>query len=262
MLVVCGALLLACADTRAQRAGGFPFEVTRLGRGSVVLTSQPFSANSLLVRTASGAVILVDTPTTASATRELLRWSVTHWGRLPRHAINSHWHADAAGGNGVLLDHGVEVISSERTAQQIRGHGVAHARKLAQMLRQSRPAVAREVEQTPLVPARRTLKVGPRTKLTLSGERIWLVFAGPSHSADSIGVYFPRRKLLYGGCTVRSDGRILGRDEADFKAWPRVLRSFSRLGAETVVPGHGRRFDPAMITESLQAVRSAKHAKR
>ena len=65
------------------------------------------------------------------------------------------------------------------------------------------------------------------------------------------------RKLLYGGCTIRSDGKIVNRSEADLEHWPDAVRTFEELGATTVVPGHGRRFDAGMFEESITAARRA-----
>ena len=76
-------------------------------------------------------------------------------------------------------------------------------------------------------------------------------------SGGSIGIYFPGLKILYGGCTIRSNGRIVNRDDADLARWPDAVRTFQGLGATVVVPGHGRRFDVAMFDESIQAALDA-----
>ena len=62
-------------------------------------------------------------------------------------------------------------------------------------------------------------------------------------------------QLLYGGCAVRSNGRIVNRTDADLGNWGTAPETFAVLGAETVIPSHGARFDPAMIQESIEAVR-------
>lgn len=84
-----------------------------------------------------------------------------------------------------------------------------------------------------------------------------LIYPGPSHSDDSIAIYLPTRQLLYGGCTVRSDGVIANKREADFPGWIQAIERYLLLGASTVVPGHKRRFDPAMLEESRRAAAKA-----
>jgi len=237
--------------------GDSPFEISELGPHAVVLTSAPFAANSLLVRTAQGAVILVDTPTGPSNTAALLDFSEAYFGTIPRFAIASHWHADASGGNEVLLARGVELISSERTARLIREHGRGQQQRLADWFRARKPELADELASVTPTPAARTVTVAERTDLQLAGETVALVYPGPAHSSDSIGIYFPSLQLLYGGCTIRSDGRIVNRDGADLANWPQAVRTLQGLGATVVVPGHGRRFDVAMFDESVQAALDA-----
>ena len=232
-----------------------PFEIVELAPDAVVAIHQPWDATSLLVRTASGAVILVDTPTTPADTAALLDWSEARWGAAPAFAINSHWHADATGGNGVLIDRDAEVISSAHTARLVAERGARMREELVAAFAESDPDTARELRDLRPTPATRPVEVAGRVPLELGGERVELVFEAPSHSPDSIGIFFPARRLLYGGCTVRSDGRIVNRDEADAEGWPRTLEAFAALEPATVIPGHGRRFDPAMIAESLEAAR-------
>ena len=245
----------AAGDAEPAAASAPPFEIVELAPDAVVAIHQPWDATSLLVRTASGAVILVDTPTTPADTAELLDWSEARWGAAPSFALNSHWHADATGGNQVLIERGAEVISSAHTARLVAERGARMREELVAAFAERDPDTARELRALRPTPASRPVEVAGRVPLELGGERVELVYEAPSHSPDSIGVFFPARRILYGGCTVRSDGRIVNRDEADAEGWPRTLEAFAALEPATVIPGHGRRFDPAMIAESLEAAR-------
>lgn len=195
------------AGQPAHEAAAPPFELTELGPDALVVTTQPFAANTLLVRTAGGAIILVDTPTTPADTAAVLDWIRGRWGAEPSYAIASHWHADASGGNQVLVERGVEVISSKATARLVTERGAAGRDELIAMFAERDPETARELEAMIPTPAARTVEVKGRAVLELGGETVELHHPAPSHSPDSIGIYFPERKLLYGGCTVRSDGR-------------------------------------------------------
>jgi metallo-beta-lactamase class B len=249
------------APAAESEAAEPPFEVTELAPDVLVVTTRPFAANSLLVRTVGGRIILVDTPTTPAATATLLDWIRDRWGAYPHHAIASHWHADASGGNQVLVERGVETISSIETARLVESRGERGRDALVAMFAERDPELARDLQALQPLPATRQVDVKGRVSLVLGGENVELVFPGPSHSADSLGIFFPERKLLYGGCAVRSDGRIIDRSEAD-AGWARALEVFAALEPETVVPGHGKRFDPGMIAESIEAVRALARSRR
>jgi hypothetical protein len=45
--------------------------------------------------------------------------------------------------------------------------------------------------------------------------------------------------------------------EADFDNWPKVIEAFEAENPRWVVPGHGKRFDPAMLAESIAAAHEA-----
>jgi glyoxylase-like metal-dependent hydrolase (beta-lactamase superfamily II) len=244
------------AEADAARAVAAPagVEITELADGSIAWTTQPWTANSLLVRTGSGDIILVDTPTTPADTAALIDWIEARWRGKVRWAINSHWHADASGGNQVLLARGAEVISSQRTAELVATRGHALRADLIETFGQRDPETAAELAELRPTPATRKLEIDGRVELDLGGERVALIFPGPSHSEDSIAIHFPARRLLYGGCAVRSDGKIVNQDGAD-PNWPAAIDTLIALDPAIVVPGHGRRFDPAMLPESAAAAR-------
>ena len=254
-------LLVSIVAATAACAGdpGAP-AVTELAPDVVVVTTEPFAANSLLVR-GPGGIVLVDTPTTPADTAALLDWVRERWGAEPRWAINSHWHFDATGGNQVLIERGVQVISSPLTARQLREKGEGITRELVGMFAKDDPDTAAEIAATRPTPADRVVEIDGRAVLDLGGEEVWLVWPGPSHSADSIAVFFPARRVLDGGCAVRSDGRIGNRTEADFEHWPAAVEAMAALDPQFVVPGHGRRFDPAMLKESAEAARALQSAR-
>lgn len=236
---------------------GHDMVATDLGDGLIAITSQPFAANSLLVRSPDGSAILIDSPTTPADTAALLDWAELRWGAPVRWAINSHWHADATGGNQILIERGAEVISSRRTAAILRDRGAGMGAELRAMFRGKSPrddAIADELESFRPTPATRQLEVAPTVTVDLGGEVIELVYPGPSHSDDSIGVFVVGRRVLYGGCAVRSDGTIGNRREAS-PNWAVALERFAALEPRIVVPGHGRRFAPQMIPESIAAAR-------
>ncbi len=246
----------AAKPPAANQTEPAPFKVTELADGVIAVTTKPYASNSLLVRTADGTVILVDTPFTPPDTVELVAWVEKRWGSRPAYAINSHWHNDAAGGNQVLIEMGVEVISSARTAEAIKQSGDKLREDLIEHFAEKDPETAEELKEYRPTPATRVLKIEKSVELVLGGEKVQLIYPGPSHSADSLGIFFPDRALLYGGCMIRSNGTIGNRREADPDNWPRAVEILAKLRPRIVVPGHGARFDPAMLEESIAAARA------
>ena len=61
---------------------------------------------------------------------------------------------------------------------------------------------------------------------------------GPSHTKDGIFVYFPKERVLYGGCIVKEQVGNLA--FADVDEYPRTLRRLidRKLKIRTVVAGH------------------------
>ena len=58
----------------SREASRPPFEVTELSGDVIVVTTEPYAANSLFVRTEDGSVILVDSPMIPADTLAILAW--------------------------------------------------------------------------------------------------------------------------------------------------------------------------------------------
>ncbi|MCG8456902.1 MAG: hypothetical protein MI919_11530, partial [Holophagales bacterium] len=112
------ALLLACATApllaatkpddaeEVQIADGL--SAMALTEGAWVVTSAaPWPANVLVVRMSDGSVVLADTPPNEAWTAAVLDWIDRRLSPTRVIAVNSHYHADAAGGNRVLIERGI-----------------------------------------------------------------------------------------------------------------------------------------------------------
>jgi metallo-beta-lactamase class B len=64
------------------------------------------------------------------------------------------------------------------------------------------------------------------------------IYLGPSHKSDDIFVYFPKEKVLYGGCVLKE--QLGNTDGADLIEYPKTLRKLKQLGLDiaTIVAGH------------------------
>ncbi|MFZ2955664.1 MAG: MBL fold metallo-hydrolase [Candidatus Ozemobacteraceae bacterium] len=69
------------------------------------------------------------------------------------------------------------------------------------------------------------------------------LYVGPGHTTDNIVVWFPRDKVLFGGCMLKcADAKDLGYiGESNLSEWGNSLRRLQEKvrGVEHVIPGHG-----------------------
>lgn len=67
-------------------------------------------------------------------------------------------------------------------------------------------------------------------------------FSGEGHTLDNIVIWFPKQKILYGGCLVKStEATDLGNlEDADVKAWKQTMKNLKKKykKATYVIPGH------------------------
>jgi metallo-beta-lactamase class B len=199
--------------------------------GAYVITQDTeFAANSLLVEMADSSLVLVDTPYTVDATRELHGWIIEQYGDRDLIEINTGSHDDNLAGNGYLISRGVPVYGADLTADLLKEHN------------------------SPNAPPTNLYPLDEGLELTFGSEIVRVYHPGPTHTRDNVVVYFPDRHLLFGGCMVSGWGGIGNTDNADLEAWPVSLRSLEQFEADLVIPGHGDRFYPANIDETIEAL--------
>jgi metallo-beta-lactamase class B len=253
---------LACApppravtlpDDAAPVTVGTDLTARRVAPDAWVIThAKPWPANALLHRTPAGQTILVSTPYTPEATRELLQWVRTTFGRNPVAAVNSHFHFDGSGGNAALREAGVPAYGTLLTARLMQERGEAVRQQTARALASDAVSAAR-FRDFVFVPPDRLLSIEGERSMRLGGETVVVAAPGPAHSPDNLAVYFPRTGVLFAGCMVRTDGRLGNLGDADVDHWPAAMRALRKYAARVVIPGHGLRFDPAMIEETENA---------
>lgn len=85
--------------------------------------------------------------------------------------------------------------------------------------------------------------------------------AGAGHSPDNVVVWFPERRVLFGGClvknaTTRSAGNLA---DADLGGWPRALERLEERYPEAalIVPGHGEPGGWELVENTRRVVAAA-----
>jgi metallo-beta-lactamase class B len=86
------------------------------------------------------------------------------------------------------------------------------------------------------------------------------LYLGPSHKPDDIFVYFPKEKVLYGGCVLKE--RLGNMEGADLVEYPKTLRKLKQLNLDitTIVAGHySPVHGPELIDQYLQLLAQNGH---
>jgi metallo-beta-lactamase class B len=160
-------------------------------------------------------VLMVDTAFTNEQTKLILDWIETELKTKPIITIITHYHADRLGGIHEVHQRGIKTLSSELTAKLAKEHGVES------------PKMTFDLNIN--------LEYGKRS--------ISMIYPGPGHTKDNAVVWIPDRKILFGGCLVRSaQAKDMGNiKDADLKQWPKTIEKlYKDFGQATiVVPGHG-----------------------
>ena len=231
----------------------------------------PWAGNCLAVRVSPSELVLVDTPWELTGTDALLTFLRERFGRVHITAVNTHFHQDNLGGNEILLSRRIPVYGSDLTVRLLEEKGAAVIRRTLKSL--SDPKHKRYFDaykNLNLKPPDHVFELKKGLTLHIGEEDIEIFYPGPAHTLDNIVVYFPMRKILFGGCMIRSleSTGIFPPSDGDLDSWPRsaknVLERFPE--ARIVIPGHGTWGDIRLIQHTFdianQSLRQSELQKR
>lgn len=211
----------------------------------VIEHTAPITANTLLWFGPRGTPILADTPWTPAATTALLDWIEARYDRLPAFATVSHFHLDAAGGIAALRARGVPVIASTETARLIAERAPAMQTSLAESYGDAFTGWTVAAPDRTFDPA-----VGHVE--TVDGVEVRVVFPAPAHAPDNTVTWIPSAGLLFGGCLVKGGDDLGNLGDADLTRYPDAITALQALAPRVVIPGHGRRTDPALLDNTAR----------
>lgn len=219
----------------------------------VVTHSYPWPANSLFVLVGDRHLVFIDTPYTPEATACVLDWIAETFGERSMLTINTGFHFDNLGGNRAFVERDIPVLGSDRTADLILERGEEARQLFLQLL--SAPEDRRyhdHYASLRYVAPTRTFPLREGSTLTIEGERIEVIFPGETHSPDNIVVHFPNRGLLFGGCMMLAGDKVGNTADANMDTWAAAVLKLQALDCRVVVPGHGLRFDPGLIQNTVR----------
>ena len=226
--------------------------IKEIGNGAFVVThSFPWPANSLLVEMANSDLVIVGSTYTPEAMSSLLGWADAHFGLRRIVAINTGYHVDNLGGNAALVKRGVPIYGSKETADLLQRQGERTRKIVLNLITDKASSVYQAHARMVLIPPTRMFVLPEGLRLRFGNEQVVVFWPGPSKAPDKVVVYFPERRLLFGGCMILGGDKIGNVADADMSSWPDAVRALVRFPADVVVPGHGERLDPQLVQHTL-----------
>lgn len=211
----------------------------------------PWRANSLAV-VMGDHLVLVDTPWTPAATREMLTWLENQVGPKEIVAINTHFHLDNLGGNSYLNERDIPIYGSDLTVELLAERGQATLDQVVTWHQsEGNFQFAETIKNLTLTPPTYVFNLQDGLNLKFDGESVQVYYPGPAHAPDNVVVYFPDRKLLFGGCMIIGWDGIGNTTDADLAAWPESVRKLEQFDFDILVPGHGERLDSSLVEHTL-----------
>jgi metallo-beta-lactamase class B len=200
---------------------------------TVMESGRPVPANGLIV-TSGAEALVIDTGWSAEQTGAILDWIENDLRFAPIGIVVTHFHYDCMGGIDVALDRGLKTWGHSRTTSLANDYGLS--------------------APVSLFDDRLTVMVGKRP--------VELYYPGAGHAPDNIVASIPDRRLLFGGCLVKSAAaESLGfRGDADLVLWPGSIEAVrARFPAVMlVVPGHGEPGTAELYMNTLRLLQEAR----
>ena len=173
----------------------------------------PFPANGMYLVTKNG-VVVIDSPWDTTQFQPLLDSIKQRHHQRVVLCIATHFHKDRTAGLEYFGSKGIATYTSRRTDELSRRHGEHRAQFVFDR----------------------------DTSFVVGGYVIRASFPGEGHTRDNIVVWFPRDRVLYGGCLVKSpEADDIGNlADANVAAYPQTIRALQQTypRAIYVIPGH------------------------
>ncbi len=172
------------------------------------------SCNGMIIVNGGEAVVF-DTPTTATASTELIDWIVNSLNCKIIAILPTHFHSDCLGGIATFHERNISSYAHKRTIEYANEN----------------------IKNTP------KNEFETQLELMVGGKKIIAEFFGEGHTKDNIIGYFQEEKVIFGGCLIKSLNAQKGYlGDANVKDWSSTVRKLKAKygGARIVIPGHGK----------------------
>jgi metallo-beta-lactamase class B len=187
----------------------------------------------------------------------VLAWARTRLGERKMVAINNGFHVDNLGGNAALLDAHIPVHGSDLTVTLLAERGEQTRQHTLDMIAAPASPAHAAHAKIPYSPPDHVFPIAQGLVLKFGEEEVQVIYPGKSQAPDKVAIYFPSRRLLYGGCMVLAGNKPGNTADADLTTWPDAIRTLTKLPVSIVIPGHGDRTDPGLLQHTIDVLERA-----
>ncbi|MCP4350290.1 MAG: subclass B1 metallo-beta-lactamase [Desulfobacterales bacterium] len=184
----------------------------------------------------NGKALLIDTPATNDQTKQLDNYLKNSMNTEITEVIVCHYHVDCMGGLKYLQGLGIPSVSCDLTKKKCIEHGLP-------------------------IPSK---TFSNKMTFDFEGEEVVCQYFGGGHTIDNIVVFFSGKKVLFGGCLIKSKKSTgLGSiKDAVVKDWDNTVKKIMDEydDIDIVVPGHGIHGNRELLTHTIDLVN--KHKKQ
>jgi cyclase len=173
-------------------------------------------------------VVVIDSFASASAAKELLA-EIRQRTKLPiKFVVNTHYHADHVGGNGVFADAGASILAHRHVRRWI------HAENL-RLIGDKAPQSIKTMIQGLTSPS---VLYSESVNLYLGGREIQVRFF-PGHTGGDSVVFVPDARVAFGGDLLWRNA-VPNIVDGTIPAWIATLDTLAKTNVQyTFIPGHG-----------------------
>lgn len=218
--------------------------------------SFPWPANSLIIK-GSRELLFIDTPYNDVASELLLNWFQRDSVQRKIIVINTHFHNDNLGGNSFFISRGADVYGSEKTVELLQARGLGNG--ILEILKNSSPEHYNYFKDVRLSPPNRTFNLLSGLNIECCDDSVEVYFPGAGHTPDNVVVFVKKRKILFGGCIIKSLGSTTKGNTGDavLEEWPSSVRNIIKKypEASVVIPGHGDPGDLKLLEHTFRLVK-------
>jgi len=188
-----------------------------------------------LVIIKNGKALLIDTPMDNHKTMQLTEFIETHFHVKLSKLIIGHYHSDCMGGLKYIQSKEIESIANSITIEKCEELGLP-------------------------IPS---ISFTESMDLDFFGEAIECRFFGAGHTVDNITIWIPNKKILFGGCLIKSiESKTLGyTGESVLDEWDitveKIISSYPDL--EIVIPGHGNFGHSELLKHTVDLVQKSRN---
>ncbi len=215
-------------------------DFTKISDSSVVFTTYQvykdvrYSSHGLLKIT-SGGVVMIDTPWDTTQFQPLLDSIDRMFHKKVLMVLSTHWHEDRTAGLDYYKNKGIKTYSTYTTKNLCKENHF------------------------------------PQAEYTFEGDTTFTIYntvfetfyPGAGHTSDNIVVYFPKDKILVGGCFIKSvEAEDLGNlSDANIGMWPIAVKTLIKKypKVKIVIPGHQKIDGKSALKHTLKLAK--KHYK-